>query len=160
MIIPLHGAKNWQLHRRTYRKRTELVVEVVQQLETEGEFPQAHYAFDNGVLTVDLTRLIERCGTHWVSEIECSRHINWRGQWRRVDQVAAALRVQHPESFRPVTVKCRNGEEKPYWVFSKVVRLKKSLNFSRFVAGKQAAECDGSTPKGSCEPTEILRVAS
>jgi hypothetical protein len=53
-----------QLHRRTDRKRTELVVEVVQQLETEGECPQAHDAFDNGVLTVDLTRLIERSGKH------------------------------------------------------------------------------------------------
>jgi hypothetical protein len=78
-----------QLHRRTYRKRTELVVEVVQQLETEGAFPQAHYAFDQGVLTVDLTRLLARGGTHWVSDIACARHINWRGQWRRVDQVAA-----------------------------------------------------------------------
>ena len=116
-----------QLHRQSYRKRTELVVELVRQLEAEGQFPQAHYAFDNGVLTVDLTRLIEQSGKHWVSALECSRHINWRGQWRRVDQVAAELRGQHPESFRPVTIKCRNGEEKQYWVFTKVVRLKKWL---------------------------------
>jgi hypothetical protein len=114
-----------QLHRRTYRKRTEIVVEMVRQLEAEGQFPQAHYTFDNGVLTVDLTRLIEQHGKHWVSEIECSRHINWHGQWRRVDHVAAELRDTHPESFRPVTVTCRNGAEKPYWVFTKVVRLKK-----------------------------------
>jgi len=114
-----------QLHRRTYRKRTEIVVEIVRQLEAEGQFPQAHYAFDNGVLTVDLTRLIEQHGKHWVSELECSRHINWHGQWRRIDQVAAELRMQHPESFRPVTVQCRNGEKKQYWVFTKVVRLKK-----------------------------------
>ena len=132
-----------QLHRRTYRKRTELVVEVVQQLETEGEFPQAHYAFDNGVLTVDLTRLIERSGKHWVSEIECSRHINWRGQWRRVDQVAAELRVQHPESFRPVTVKCRNGEEKQYWVFTKVGRLKKYGEKRLVITHEQEDQQDG-----------------
>ena len=60
-----------------------------------------------------------------MSELECARHINWRGQWRRVDQVAAELRGQHPESFRPVTVTCRNGKAKQYWVFTKVVRLKK-----------------------------------
>jgi hypothetical protein len=114
-----------QLHRRTYRKRTEIVVEIVRQLETEGQFPQAHYAFDNGVLTVELTRLIEQQGKHWVSELECSRHINWRGQWRRVDHIAAELRGQHPESFRHLTVPCRHGKEKQYWVFTKVVRLKK-----------------------------------
>jgi len=114
-----------RLHRLSYRKRTEMVVEVVRQLEAEGHFPQANYAFDNGVLTVELTRLIERGGKHWVSEIECSRHINWQGRWRRVDEVATELRAQHPESFRTVTVKGRNGAEKPYWVFTKVVRLKK-----------------------------------
>jgi hypothetical protein len=127
-----------QLHRRTYRKRTEIVIEMVRQLEGEGQFPQAHYAFDNGVLTGALTRLIEQYGKHWVSEIECSRHINWRGQWRRVDQVAAELRGQHPESFRPVTVTCRNGEEKPYWVFTKVVRLKKYGEKRLVIAHEQA----------------------
>ena len=76
-------------------------------------------------MTVDLTRVIEQSGKHWVSELECSRHINWHGQWRRIDQVAAELRMQHPESFRLVTVQCRNGEKKQYWVFTKVVRLKK-----------------------------------
>ena len=49
-------------HRLEYRKRTEIAVEIVRQLETEGQFPQAHYAFDNGVLTLELTRLIESRG--------------------------------------------------------------------------------------------------
>ena len=31
-----------QLHRRPYRKRTEIVVEMVRQLEAEGQCPQAH----------------------------------------------------------------------------------------------------------------------
>jgi hypothetical protein len=116
---------HYPLHRRLYRKRTELALDIVRQLEAEGQFPQADYAFDNGVLTVDLTRLIEHSGKHWVSELECSRHINWRGQWRRIDHVATELREQHPESFRPVTITCRNGQEKQYWGFTKVVRLKK-----------------------------------
>jgi len=38
-------------HRLAYKKRTEMVVEIVAQLEEEGQFPPAHYAFDNGVLT-------------------------------------------------------------------------------------------------------------
>ena len=75
-------------HRLAYKKRTEIVVEVVTQLEEEGKFPQADYAFDNGVLTRELTQLIERKGKHWVSELESSRHILWQDQWRRIEEVA------------------------------------------------------------------------
>jgi hypothetical protein len=113
------------VHRLGYRKRTEIAVELVRQIEAEGKFPQANYAFDNGVLTLELTRLIESCGKHWVTELESSRHINWKGVWRRVDEVAAELRQHHRESFRPVTVRCRNGERKEFWAFTKVVRLKR-----------------------------------
>jgi hypothetical protein len=113
------------LHRLGYKKRTEIALEIVQQLEQEGHFPQAHYAFDHGVLTLALTRGIENVGKHWVSEVECSRHIQWQGQWRRVDAIAAELRRDHPESFRPVRVHCRNGDIKQMWAFTKVVRLKR-----------------------------------
>jgi hypothetical protein len=112
-------------HKLAYKKRTEIVVEMVQQLEEEGNFPQADYAFDNGVLTVELTRLIESKGKHWVSEIESSRLILWKDEWRRIDEVARELREQHPESFRKVSVHCRNGAQKEFWAFTKTVRLKK-----------------------------------
>src|ERR687885_2771291 len=112
-------------HRHAYKKRTEMALAIAQHLEEEGHFPQAHYAFDNGLLTLDLTRFLERAGKHWVSEVECSRHIQWSGQWQRVDTLAATLRQEHPESFRPVMVRGRNGEHKQYWVFTKVVRLKR-----------------------------------
>ena len=117
----LHYHKN----RLAYRKRTEIVVDIVRQIEAEEQFPQADYAFDNGVLSLALTQLIEASGKHWVSEIECSRLILWNGQWRRVDAVATELRQQHPESFRPLQVRCRNGEVKSYWAFTKTLRLKR-----------------------------------
>jgi hypothetical protein len=37
------------------------------------------------VLTLELTRLIERKGKHGVSEVESSRYILWKDQWRRID---------------------------------------------------------------------------
>jgi hypothetical protein len=77
------------------------------------------------VLSLELTQLIETSGKHWVSEIECSRLILWNGQWRRVDAVATELRQQHPESFRSLQVRARNGELKSFWAFSKTVRLKR-----------------------------------
>jgi hypothetical protein len=112
-------------HKLAYKKRTEVVVEMVAQLEEEGQFPQADYAFDNGVLTLELTRLIESKGKHWVSEVESSRHILWKDEWRRIDEVATELRQIHPESFRKVSVRCRNGERKEFWAFTKSVRLKR-----------------------------------
>ena len=118
-LLPYH--KN----RVAYRKRTDIAVAIVQQLEAEGQFPQAHYAFDNGVLCLPLTRLIETHGNPWVSELESSRLIQWQGQWHRVDEVAAVLRTQHPKSFRRLQVTCRQGDENTCWVFSKTVRLKR-----------------------------------
>ncbi|MGH8865446.1 MAG: hypothetical protein ACREVZ_12495 [Burkholderiales bacterium] len=50
-----------------------MAVEIVREIEDDGHFPEANYAFDNGVLTLELTRLIEERDKHWVSEIECSR---------------------------------------------------------------------------------------
>jgi hypothetical protein len=111
--------------RLAYKKRTEIVVEMVTHLEEEGRFPQADYAFDNGVLTLELTRLIENKGKHWVSEVESARHILWNDQWQRIDEVASALRQTHPESFRPIQVRGRNGEQTQYWAFTKSVRLKR-----------------------------------
>jgi hypothetical protein len=107
------------------KKRTEIVVERVAQLEEEGKFPQADSAFDNGVLTLELTRRIERKGKHWVSEVESSRHILWQDQWQRIAEVATELRQRQPESFRRVQVRCRNGETKECWTFTKTVRLKR-----------------------------------
>lgn len=113
------------LHRKQYRKRTEIAVDLVQMIEEEGRFPKAHYAFDNGVLTVELARLIESRSKHWVSELEKTRLIQWRGKWQQVQKVASELRSQHPEAFRPVMVHLRNGEKKVHYAFTKVVRLKK-----------------------------------
>ena len=112
-------------HQLAYKKRTEIVVEMVAQLEAEGKFPQADYACDHGVLTIELTRLIESKGKHWVSELESSRHILWHDEWRRIDEVATELRQNHSESFRKVCGRCRNGERKEFWAFTKTVRLKR-----------------------------------
>jgi len=72
-----------------------------------------------------LTQLIEASRKHWVTEVERSRHVMWKGQWHRVDTVAAELNAEHPESFRDKLVRCRNGETREIWAFTKVVRLKK-----------------------------------
>ncbi len=116
---------HYGLHLKRYKKVTEMAVDAVRQIEDEGHFPQADYAFDNGVLCLPLCRLIEERGKHWVSELEISRHINWKGTWRRIDGVAAGLKEDHPESFRRIEYRTRKGETKICWGFSKTVRLKR-----------------------------------
>lgn len=121
LVELLHHQKN-QL---AYRKRTEMVVDIVRQIEAEGQFPKADYAFDNGVLTLELTQVIEASGKPWVSEIECSRLVLWNGQWCRVDGVDTQRRSEHAQSFRHLYVRCRNGDIKECWAFTKTVRLKR-----------------------------------
>lgn len=87
--------------------------------------PHANYAFDNGVLTLPLTRFIKSCDKHWVSEIECSRYIQWRGEWKKADEIDKKLKTDPQQSFRQILVKCRNGEIKEFWAFTKVVILKR-----------------------------------
>jgi hypothetical protein len=112
-------------HEREYKKRTEIALELVQQIEQEGNFPSANYAFDNGVLSLGLTRCIELHGKQWVSELECSRHIQWHGDWVRLDALATETRQKHREGYQFLRVKCRNGETKECWAYTKVVRLKR-----------------------------------
>ena len=134
-----------RVHCLGYKKRTALAWDIGQPLEQEGYFPSAHYVFDHGGLSLELSRGIEHAGKHWVSELECSRHIQWRGQWHRVDAVAQMLRQAPPESFRAVRVHCRNGQTKLFWVFTKVVRLKRYGRKRLVIVHEQQAL--GDTPR-------------
>jgi hypothetical protein len=116
---------SYEAHRRAYQTRTDLFLALVMQLEEEGHFPDADYVFDHGVLSRPVTKYIEERGKYWLSELEKSRNINWKGEWRRVDTVADELRRSHPEAFRQHTATLRNGTTRTCWIFSKVVRLKR-----------------------------------
>ena len=74
----------YQKNRLSYRKRPEIAVELVKKIEEEGNFSKADYGFDNGVLSLPLTQLIEKSCKNWVREIESSRQILWQDQWQRV----------------------------------------------------------------------------
>jgi len=115
----------YQRNRDAYQTRTELFIAMVKQIEAEGTFPRADYAFDGGVCSAALTPVIEQMGKHWVSELACNRSVLWLNQWTRIDEVAQRLRCESSESFRHYRIRQRNGEVKGIWAFSKVLRLKK-----------------------------------
>jgi len=116
---------HYNKHCRNYKKCTEIAVEVVLKIEEEGHFPLANYAFDNGVLCLELTQSIEKAGKHWVSKAEKSRNVMWNNKWTRVDAVDEELCKKSPKSFREIEVLKRNGKKEKYWVFTKVLRLKR-----------------------------------
>jgi hypothetical protein len=124
---------SYEAHRRAYQTRTDLFLALVTQLEGENLFPDADYVFDNGVLSRPVTKYIESRGKYWLSEIEKSRNINWKGEWRRVDSVADELCRAHPEAFRTHTATLRNGTTRTCWMFSKVVRLKRYGKLRLFI---------------------------
>lgn len=114
----------YQRNREAYQTRTELLIAMVKQIEAEGQFPTADYAFDAGVCAAELTTVIEASGKHWVSELACNRSVLWHNQWTRIDEVAQLLRHDSPQSFRHYRIRQRNGKVKEIWAFSKVLRLK------------------------------------
>jgi hypothetical protein len=114
-----------RVHGLAAKQRTEIALDIVPPLAQEGHVPHAHDAFNHGVLSLELRRGLEHAGTHWVSALACSHHIQWQGQWRRGEAVAHALRPGHPDSFRAGRVCCRTGATQPCGVVTKVVRCKR-----------------------------------
>ena len=90
---------HYHQHQLGYRKRTEMAVDIVRQIEAEGQYPQADYAFDQGVLTHPLTQLIESSGKHWVSEIEVTRLILWGNQWQQVHSCSWSIETRPSREF-------------------------------------------------------------
>lgn len=105
------------------KRPADAVVDLVAHLERERLFPEAHYAFETGLLTPELARLIEEAGKHWVSELAGSRHIQWEGPWRQLDQVAEDLRRESPMSFRSFSVRSLPEGMKIFRAFTRSVRL-------------------------------------
>ena len=105
------------------KKPADAVVDIVAHVEREKLFPEAHYAFEAGLLTPRLTRFIEDTGKHWVSELNGSCHIQWEGPWRPLERVAEDLRRESSLSFRSFPVRSLNEETKTFHAFTRSVRL-------------------------------------
>jgi hypothetical protein len=105
-------------HTLASKQRTASGVARVAQGEEAGNLPHADSACDNGVRTLEGTRLRERKGKHWGSELERSRQILWQEEGQRIEEVATEFRQPQPESFRRVSVRCRHGEREEVWAFT------------------------------------------
>jgi len=105
------------------KRPADAILDIIAYIEREKLFPEAHYAFDAGLLTPKLTRLIEETGKHWVSELEGSCRIQWEGPWRSLERVAEDLRRESSLSFRSFFIRLPNKETKTFRAFTRSVRL-------------------------------------
>ena len=118
------------------KTRPALALALVRQRAQEGPFPHAHYAFDNGLWPLEVTRLLARQGQPWVRDVEGARHM--QGQGQRVATGAAGLRQAPPESWRAIQGRCRHGAPKSYGVFPKSVSLKRDGRTRLVIAPEHA----------------------
>jgi hypothetical protein len=60
-------------HRRSYKKLTEIALEIAQPREEAEHGPQAQYAFAHGLCTLVLARFLASVGKHGGSAGACAR---------------------------------------------------------------------------------------
>lgn len=127
-----------ETHRRASQRRTDLFLALVRQLAEAGHFPEVNSVVDQGGVSRPLTAYVEERGKYWVSELEKSRNINWKGEWRRVDSVAEDVRREYPEAFRQHPATLRHGPTRTCWICSKGGRLKRYGKLRLFIGHDEA----------------------
>ncbi len=122
---------SYEKHQKEYKPVHELFIDKINEIEKSGFFSGMGYVFDNGILHRGITETIESYDKNWLSEIEKSRGLFWVNRWLRAEDIDELLRKESPRSFKKYEVKKRGKKEVCYWVFTKVLRLKKGWGKKR-----------------------------
>jgi hypothetical protein len=107
-------------HRRQHKTKPQLGAELVEQMGASAMAPEV-YTVDSALFAPVVIEAIERPGKPWLADSEKTRLVFWQGQTFNCETFAQS---RPDEAYRPVTLK-RYGQEKTYWVFTCVVRIKK-----------------------------------
>ena len=110
----------YDLHRRQHKTKPQLGAELVEQMEASALAPEV-YTVDSALFAPAMIETIERHGKPGLADSEKTRLVFWPGQTFNCETFAQS---RPDEAYRPVTLK-RHGQEKTYWVFTCVVRIKK-----------------------------------
>jgi len=122
---------SYKKHQKEYKSVHQLFVEKIHNIEKSGCFSGIGYVFDNGILHREITETIESYDKNWLSEIEKSRGLFWINRWLRAENIDEILRKESPKSFNRCEVKIRGKKDKSYWVFTKVLSLRKGWGKKR-----------------------------
>ncbi len=111
----------FQKNRKDFKTKIELSCELVDDVE-KRDISSNVYLFDNWYLAPLLTKRIESYNKDWISELKANRTVFVNNRWYTISEFIKTIPVS---AYRSIKIEERNGETKEYWVFSKVLHLKK-----------------------------------
>jgi hypothetical protein len=113
--------REYEKNRKEFRTQLDLAGDLVDETERH-KIPVDAYVLDGGFLDSDLMDKIESYDRAWVSRLAKNRLVQLpSGKFDTVEVFAKSL---PKESFAPVTLKTRSGEERTYWAFCKNMKIK------------------------------------
>jgi Transposase DDE domain len=110
----------YDLHRRQHKTKPQLAVELIEQMDASEMAPDV-YTVDSALFAPAVIEAIEKYGKPWLADSEKTRLVFWQGQTFNCETFAQS---RPDQAYRPVRL-TRRGQEKTYWVFTCVVRIKK-----------------------------------
>ena len=110
----------YDLHRRQHQTKPQLAAALIEQMEASAGAPDV-YTVDSALFAPVVIEAIEKQGKPWLADSEKTRLVFWQGQTFNCETFAQS---RPDKAYRPVLLK-RHGQEKTFWVFTWVVRIKK-----------------------------------
>jgi hypothetical protein len=110
----------YDLHRRQHETKPQLAAELIGQMDASEMAPNV-YTVDSALFAPVVIEAIEKQGKPWLADSEKARLVFWQGQTFNCETFAQS---RPDEAYRPVILTHR-GQEKRYWVFTCVVRIRK-----------------------------------
>ena len=111
---------SFQLHKRQARTKSQLAVELIDEMESSGIAPNA-YAVDSGLFAPEVIDRIEQSDKPWVADSAKNRVVYYKDQRYNCETFQQTI---PKESFKEVTVHIR-GQERTRWMFSCTVRIRR-----------------------------------
>jgi hypothetical protein len=110
----------YDLHRRQHKTKPQLAAELIEQMDASEMAPDV-YTVDSALFAPAVIEAMEKYGKPWLADSEKTRLVFWQGQMFNCETFAQS---RPDKAYRPVKL-TRRGQEKTYWVFTCVVRIKK-----------------------------------
>ena len=111
---------SFQLHKRQAKTKSQLAVELIDEMESSGVAPNA-YAVDNSLFAPPVIGRIEQSDKPWVADSAKNRILYHKSQRYNCETFQQTI---SKESFKEVTI-CINGQERTRWMFSCTVRIRR-----------------------------------
>ena len=110
----------YELHRRQHQTKPQLAAALIEQMAVSEVAPEV-YRVDSALFAPVMIEAIEKHGKPWLADSEKTRWVCWQGQTFNCETFAQS---RPDEAYRPVRL-TRRDQEKTYWVFTCVVRIRK-----------------------------------